>query len=232
MKVVGATDLVAELVPGTILWRDFGVYGDRHGNITRIKMEDVPFDKAANGQYVARTLFHSRGICEPVVWYKQQTGNPREDRTQGVVTFVKKLPPPDWNFLVVTGVSSKGTSIYTEHRKVFPQDNYIELMMAYAKFMANDRLRNGRAEDKLAKTMEECPINLSGDLQRIFVDLTWIPASNDGPKRAGFAFEYLPRQFEPRKVLVPKPKHILDSVTVDDLNRHSDKFFDALKNMS
>lgn len=181
-------DLGKILKPGTVLWRSSGIMS-MHS--PRVEIHDVPFEKTERGSYMARIDFESStGWCyEPKVWFCDD----RRIRPKGLVLFIKELPPDNWLYLVVTGVSKSGSAVFAKHSDCIPNWNQFRSFSLRSYHFMSENL-NAPAEQKLAlarRAFEECPVDTAEGHHRLAVVGKWNAATED--KLGGYVpvIEYL-----------------------------------------
>lgn len=176
MKIISFKEIATHLPRGTILWRSFAISGNSTGTSHSVRIEDVPFHKSNSGSYMARVDFCNGWNFEPHVWNRESD----QHRAFGLVLFVSILPPPNWNFLVMTGVSKSGNAIFAEpSRSKLSAEDFQSY--ALASFKAKSYALNAKAEGQLAAYQAIPPLKLPAGLIRAFVGHQWNAAfgSND-----------------------------------------------------
>lgn len=168
----------------TVLWRNVGIRGSASGRYHSAEINDVDFEKTARGSFMARTNLPGMHICEPEVWFSKDA-----PKTHGLVTFLPTLPPPDWKFLVVTGVSTSGTVIFAKYVPHTISDDQYRDWRVCAFHVRTEHL-NSPAEDLLPAYLEVAQ-QLPIPHKRIAIANHWMAEEDDGPRYCYAGYEYM-----------------------------------------
>lgn len=159
MKFVEPIEVTKELLPGTILWRNFHVDANE-----KITMQPVQFEQAEKGSYCARLLLDDGWSFEPIVFM------PQEGKKRGIVLIIHELPPEDWNYLTLVRVNKKGSVVFAKKggtSKAYEQ-------WAKASFLSKSHNLNSKPEEKFAHYKEHNPLNIHPGLKRMFFSRSYV----------------------------------------------------------
>lgn len=170
-------DIVKHLVPGTVLWRSTGISGARYGGGESASLHDVPFEKTDRGSYMARVNFPGQWKPEPEVWF---TDEPRV-RQRGLVVFIKQLPPSNWLYLQLTGVSKSGNTLFADFPdQMVTEADYLAWSVRVYRFCSE---RLNADSDKTLNEYEELALQMCIPNTRLVIATHFVRPTEDEPGR-------------------------------------------------
>jgi hypothetical protein len=151
------TENLAQALVGKVLWRP-----GSHNAMSGFRTVEVPFETTERGSLMGRINISGTGdfLWEPTAF------NLKDRRMKGLTVFVKPPIPPDWTYLLVTGIAKTGKCVFADF---FGQHD----ALTYSRFRTNycDRMRRNLNAPFSAKVeiARLCEIPLPKEHKRLVV---------------------------------------------------------------